>query len=148
MPGPCLAIDFPSLAEPTLEKLQQLCLDRWTPNVICIPATSGRAVLLLLQTHRRETGRSSLLPGFPVVAQGVHASPKVTSSCCFDGFPSLLKKGWPRKQLRPKDFMLIKVFPNRPVHNPFPASHFSSALLPALSQLTLSDPLALVQLPL
>lgn len=46
------------------------------PGLLFSP--SGGVILLLLQTHGRETGRPSLLPGLRVAAQGVHASPKVT----------------------------------------------------------------------
>nr|KAF6275640.1 transmembrane protein 138 [Myotis myotis] len=64
--------------ELTLERLQPLCVDRGASNAVCVPEASGGVVLLLLQTHGRETGRPSLLPGLRVAAQGVHTSPKVT----------------------------------------------------------------------
>lgn len=54
----------------------------------CIPDSpflfilhSGSVVLLLLQTDSCEAGRSSLLPGLFMAAQGVHASSKVTVFC-------------------------------------------------------------------
>lgn len=77
----------PSLAvwaELTLEKLQLLCLDRWTSNIVCIPEVSGGVVLLFLQTDSCEAGRSSLLPGLFMAAHGVHASSKVTVFCHID----------------------------------------------------------------
>lgn len=51
---------------------------------------SGSVILLLLQTDSCETGRSSLLPGLFVAAQGVRASPKVTTSRHTDGCLSFL----------------------------------------------------------
>lgn len=63
---------------------------RHIPEASLLTIHSGSAVLLLLQTHRCATGRSSLLPGFSVAAQGVHASPKVTSSRHSDGCLSFL----------------------------------------------------------
>lgn len=44
------------------------------------------AVLLLLQADSCEAGRPPLLPGLTVAAKGVHASPKVTTSCPVDEY--------------------------------------------------------------
>lgn len=51
---------------------------------------SGSVILLLLQTDSCETGRSSLLPGLSMAAQGVPASPTVTASYHTDGWRSFL----------------------------------------------------------
>ncbi|XP_047679671.1 transmembrane protein 138 isoform X2 [Prionailurus viverrinus] len=67
----------------------------------------GSVILLLLQTDSRETGRSSLLPGLVMAAQGVHTSPEVTASRHTDGGLSFLTDatlvvlwggGWPCAQ--------------------------------------------------
>lgn len=51
---------------------------------------SRGAVLLLLQADSCEAGRPPLLPGLTVAAKGVHASPKVTTSCPVDEYLSFL----------------------------------------------------------
>lgn len=84
-----------------MEKFQQLHLDRWTSNTICVPETSGGAVLLLLQADSCEAGRPPLLPGLTVAAKGVHASPKVTASCPVDEYLSfLVEAAWAALQGR------------------------------------------------
>lgn len=54
---------------------------------------SGSVILLLLQTDSCEAGRSSLLPGLFMAAQGVHTSPEVTASCHTDGWMPFLPDG-------------------------------------------------------
>lgn len=54
---------------------------RTTLRLFSALVLSGRLLLLLLQADSCETGRPPLLPGLAVAAEGVHASPKVTTSC-------------------------------------------------------------------
>lgn len=80
---------------------------RSVPEASSLLIHSGSVILLLLQTDSRETGRSSLLPGLVMAAQGVHTSPEVTASRHTDGGLSFLTDatlvvlwggGWPCAQ--------------------------------------------------